>query len=493
MLMNPELSHSQMSAKTSPAAHLGQPSQVASAALNQAYAARLAQHIVGASRPRQPDLHLIEGAHGALLLVVNASQLFHLPLELVPEFRQALQHSDASLAQQLLREYDLHAAPRIDDTPLQAPPVHALSLAIAQKCNLGCSYCYAQQGEFGGKAKNMSLELAKQAVDLLVREASPGSKINLAFMGGEPLSNRAVLRQVTQYAATQAQTREIDCRFSITTNGSLLQASDADFFEAYGFAVTVSLDGPAAQHNLLRPFKGGKDSYEHIIERIAPLLQQQKAMQVSARVTVTPFNLNLAQTLDLFIGMGFHSVGFSPLLHAANGRAEMTADDLTEMLEGMIACGLAFEQHVLQGKRYPFLNMQNALRELHKGSHRPYPCGAGAGYFGVSADGELAACHRFVGDEHANMGNLQRGVDKARQTIWLSQRHVHQQQPCQTCWARYLCSGSCHHEVLARGRHACDYIRGWLHYTLGAHQRLSLHAPEWFADHDADYASPKQG
>ncbi|MEO6918075.1 MAG: radical SAM protein [Collimonas sp.] len=460
------------------------PATLVDATLSAGMAPALAARIVEASRPRQRDAHLIEDAQGAQLLMVNGSRLFHLPPALVAEFRVALDAQDDSLVQGLIASSGLQMAPLIDDVPLAAPPVHALSLAIAQKCNLGCTYCYAQQGEFGGKAKNMELETAQQAVDLLLRKAAPGAKVNLAFMGGEPLANRPALRAVTAYAQEQARQRGVNCHFSITTNGTLLQADDADFFEEHGFAVTVSLDGPAEQHNRLRPFKGGKGSFDKIIERLAPLLERQRQMQVSARVTVTPFNLNLPQTLDLFIGMGFHSVGFSPLLRASNGQAEMGPDDMEEMLQGMIACGLAFEQHVMLGRRYPFMNMQNALREIQRGTHRPYPCGAGAGYFGVSAEGELSACHRFVGDDAGKMGNLAEGVDKARQTVWLEQRHVHQQQPCNACWARYLCGGGCHHEVLARGRSACDYIRGWLHYTIGAHGRLGQLAPAWFADPD---------
>lgn len=444
----------------------------------------LATQIVQASRPAHRDAHLVEGAQGAQLLLVNGSRLFHLPTELVPAFHQAIHSTDShdqNALPELIAQHGLQAQIFIDDQPLTAPPIHALSLAIAQKCNLGCTYCYAQQGEFGGKAKNMEWIKAQQAVDLLLGQAAPGAKVNLAFMGGEPMSNRPVLRRITEYASKEAARLGINCHFSITTNGTLLQADDADFFEQHAFAVTVSLDGPAEQHNRLRAFKGGKGSFEQIIERIAPLLEQQRQMQVSARVTVTPFNLNLPKTLDMFIGMGFHSVGFSPLLRSPNGQAEMEAEDMTNMLEGMIACGLAFEQHVMQGKRYPFMNMQNALRELQRGTHRPYPCGAGAGYFGVSADGELSACHRFVDDQQGSMGNLDSGLDRSKQAIWLSQRHVHQQQPCNSCWARYLCGGGCHHEVLARGRHACDYIRGWLHYTIGAHQRLSHLTPEWFA------------
>ena len=453
----------------------------ASAVDGTALARALRSRIVAASRPRQRHAHLVEDAQGAQLLMVNGTRLYHLPPALTAQFRAALGSADPALLQGLIDRCDLRAEALIDDTPLSAPPLHALSLAIAQKCNLGCTYCYAQQGEFGDKAKSMEEQQAINAVDLLLSQAQPGAKVNLAFMGGEPLSNRAVLRSVTDYASRQAALRQVDCRFSITTNGTLLRPDDADFFEQHGFAVTVSLDGAAEQHDRLRPFKGGKGSFERIVERIAPLLATQRHMQVSARVTVTPFNLNLPGTLELFIGMGFHSVGFSPLLHAANGRAEMGEAELGDMLEGMIACGLAFEQNVLQGRRYPFMNMQNALRELQRGTHRPYPCGAGAGYFGVSADGELSACHRFVGDAKGAMGSLDGGVDRARQAIWLQERHVHQQQPCSECWARYLCGGGCHHEVLARGRTACDYIRGWLHYTIGAHQRLSQLAPDWFA------------
>lgn len=441
----------------------------------------LARFYMEASHPRLPAAHLLATAAGRHLFVADGSRLFDIEAGLFAEFDTALTALDSGQVASLLAQAGLDGAPLIDDVALPPPPIHALSLAVAQKCNLGCTYCYAQQGEFGGKAKNMPLETALAAVDLLIEQASEGGKINLAFMGGEPLANRAVLRAATVHAQKRAEARGIRCQFSVTTNGSLLQEDDGAFFEEHGFAVTVSLDGPAPVHDRLRPFKGGTGSFDHIVERVTPLLARQRRMQVSARVTVTPFNLDLPSTLDTFVDMGFHSVGFSPLLRASNGRAEMGPDDMADMLQGMIACGLAFEQKVMRGERYPFSNMQNALREIQRGTHRPYPCGAGAGYFGVSADGELAACHRFVGDEAGVMGHLSTGVDQARQTIWLAERHVHQQQPCNTCWARYLCGGGCHHEVLERGRSACDYIRGWLHYAIGAHGRLARYAPAWFA------------
>jgi uncharacterized protein len=168
------------------------------------------------------------------------------------------------------------------------------------------------------------------------------------------------------------------------------------------------------------------------------------------------------------------------MLSSPNGHEEMSAADLERMLEQMIACGIEFERRTIQGERYPFLNMLTAMTEIHRGTHRPYPCGAGGGYFGVSAEGELSACHRFVGDPKGAMGDIHSGVDSARQSEWLLQRHVHRQEPCRSCWARYLCGGGCHHEVLGRGRVACHYIRGWLHHCLQAYIRLQNTRPDWF-------------
>ena len=439
----------------------------------------LAERVWNDARPRVPSAHIVPGGVADQLLVVNGTRLHRLPDE-ATDLRAAILAGDADATDRALTRLGLDAPPAIDDQPLTNPPLRALSLAVAQKCNLGCTYCYAQQGEFGGAAKDMSLETARRAVDLLLADCPPGERVNVAFLGGEPLANRAVLRQTTHYATERAAARGIAVGWSITTNGTLLTPDDADFFEEHAFAVTISLDGARDDHDRLRPFKSGAGSFDRVIERVRPLLVRQRRMQVSARVTVTPANLNLPAALDLFVGLGFHSVGFSPLLRAPNGRNEMDAGHLRRMLEGMIACGLAFERKVIAGERYPFLNMTNALRELHRGTHRPYPCGAGAGYLGVSADGDLAACHRFVGDADGAMGTLDAGIDAVRRDGWLAERHVHTQQPCAGCWARYLCGGGCHHEVLARGRTACDFIRGWLHYTTQAYERLSRLAPDWF-------------
>jgi len=407
---------------------------------------------------------------GRHLFVVDGSRLYELDDDTYSRMAQAV--SEHRAADELAR-LGLTGAPFVDDQPLVAPPVRAVSLAVAQKCNLGCSYCYAQQGDFGMESRLMSLAEAEQAIDLVLAESAPGDHISIAFMGGEPLVNRAVVRAATEYAVARAAALGVEVRLSITTNGTLVDAGDVDFFEHNGFAVTISIDGNRETHDALRPFRNGRGSYDRVLTRVAPLLARQHRMQVSARVTVTPSNLAIDAVVDELLALGFHSVGVSPMLASPTGVGEVATADLAALLERMIAAGRTYERHTLAGRRYAFANVVNAMREIDRGTHRPYPCGAGAGYLGVAAGGELSACHRFVGDDVGRMGSLASGVDAPARTAWLHDRHVDQQEPCRSCWARYLCGGGCHHEVIHRGRPACDYIRGWLEYCIGAYARLT--------------------
>lgn len=422
-----------------------------------------------------------ESPHGTHLFVADGSRIYDIDAALGREIEQAIAGGEPTL-QALLDRYGLSTEPRIDDRPLQDPPLRALSLTVAQKCNLGCAYCYAQGGEFGGVPKSMSTPVAREAVLRLLDAAAPGDHVNVAFIGGEPLIERELIRQTTAFAVEQARARDVRVGFSITTNGTLVDASDAEFFERHGFSVTVSIDGVGAVHDRLRPFRGGAGSYDRIVRRIEPLLALQQRMQVSARVTVTPLNLGLPKTLDDLIRLGFHSVGFAPMLKGATESLQLEAADLDAMLAEMIDCGGKFEAETIAGRRYPFSNLSEALRQIHRGVHRPYPCGAGAGYFGVSADGGMFACHRFVEDPVGRLGDVHTGIDRSRRNVWLAERHVHRQEPCGSCWARYLCGGGCHHEVIHRGRPACDFIRGWLQYCLGAYVNVMEGRPSYMGE-----------
>ncbi|KYG06251.1 radical SAM protein [Sorangium cellulosum] len=415
------------------------------------------------------------------MLVTDGSRIYALDEGPAAQIRAAM-GAGREAVRALLDGLGLAGRRYVDDAPIEPPPLRALSLAVAMKCNLACTYCYAQEGQFGGPARDMPWEVAEAAVRRLLDGAAPGERALLAFLGGEPLVNRDVLRRATELAAALAAERRVHLRLSITTNGTLLTPDDAEFFERHGFAVTVSIDGVGEAHDQLRPFKGGRGSHARVLERVTPLLAAQRRMQVMARVTVTPRNLRLREALDALLELGFSSVGFSPMLSSPKRRDELTTPGLEQMLAEMIACGRELERRALAGEPYPFSNMTSAMQEIHRGAHRPYPCGAGGGYLGVSAEGGLFSCHRFVNDEAGEMGDVHTGVDLARQRRWLEERHVHRQEPCRTCWARQLCGGGCHHEVIHAGRPACDYVRGWLSYCLEAYVRLLGSAPWLFTD-----------
>jgi uncharacterized protein len=433
------------------------------------------------SAPRVPNAHLFDAGTRAMLLSVDDGRLYEIDDAMAEVLDRSMHYGDAERIGLIMSAAGLGET-TIPEQPPASIPVRALSLAVAQKCNLGCTYCYAQQGNFGGADSSMPIEVAKAAVDRLLQDAAPGEKITLAYLGGEPLVNRPVLQETTRYAANKAASGGIAIAFALTTNATLLTADDVGFFEHYGFTVTVSVDGDRTAHDLLRPFKSGRGSYDRVVERSKLLLSlPHRRCQVIARVSVTPRNLRLPKALDELVGLGFDGVFFSPVLKSPTGSDQMGKDGFDAMLAQMIECGKAFERRLLDNEVYPFLNIINTLRRIHKPNRDAYPCGAGGGYLGVSSKGDLFACHRFVDDDLGAMGNVTDGIDGAKQQRWLSDRNVHKQEPCRSCWARYQCGGGCHHEAIHRGRPACDYIRGWLHYCLGAYGRLVEQRPPLLA------------
>lgn len=372
----------------------------------------------------------------------------------------------------------LKASPPERGVP-QSVPLKALSLSIAQKCNLGCTYCYAEQGGFGGKMVDMPQSVVRQSVDQLFEDIVPGDRVTLGFMGGEPLASRKALHDAAHYAAAKATEKNAAIGFSLTTNATLLRDEDIALFQKYHFTLNVSLDGLGGTNDALRPFRSGKGTFAIVAKNIERLLATpDRRFVVGARATITPYNIDLCTTLNGLIEMGLDSVMFSPMLSAPNGKAEMEASDFETFLDQLRLCGELFEEQLTHQRVLPFTNVISMLRRIHTYRRDEYPCGAGGGYMSVSAKGELYACHRFVNDEVGLMGNVRDGVDPLLQRDWLEERNLRQQSPCQTCWARYLCSGSCHYEVINRGRPACDYIRGWADYCLGLYARMTRHHPE---------------
>jgi uncharacterized protein len=436
------------------------------------------------SAPKHPaaELRVFESAHGMHLFVADGSRVYDIDEDAAREIRRACSAHDAvGVDPGFWASLGLWDAPqRITNAAPPLPNVRSISLNVAQACNMGCTYCYADEGRFGGKPRTMELAVAEAAIDRLIAESDAGAPLLLGFMGGEPLLNRNAVHHATRYGAAAAARGGREMRFSITTNATLLTAHDAELFAAFPYCVQISVDGPRERNDDARPMKNGASSYDCVVRAVELMNGVGRPRSLVARTTVTPHSGDLLETLDHLIGLGFDDVGFAPVVVSPAPDQAFSVAQFDGFLAQMIACGKKALGEHLAGRAYPFSNFETALWELHRGGHRPFACGAGAAYLSANAKGDLFACHRLVDDERFAMGDVFGGSDRAARAAHLERTHVDTLKPCRGCWARYLCGGGCQHEVTRRGRVGCDYIRGWLEFCLSAYTELLAARPEHF-------------
>ena len=330
---------------------------------------------------------------------------------------------------------------------------------------MGCGYCYAGQGQFGGKARAMDLEIAFASVDRLLEYTPIRGTRSFGVHGRRTLSGAQTPAQTTIYAAEKAKRTERGIGFSLTTNATLLTEEDAQLLAEYPFAVTVSLDGPPTLQDRQRPLRSGAPSSARVENGISKLLAR-RPRQLTGRITVTAETGPLRPVLDYVLSQGFDSAGFAPVVASPLGKTEVAGLHIAEYTAELITCGRHALEEAKAGRHYGFSNFHVAMSELHRGSARAHPCGAGAAYLSVDADGDLFACHRLVGDTAFRFGNITDGTDDRARLEYLTRHAVDTQEPCRTCWARYLCGGGCYHEVSQRGRTMCDHIRSWLEFCI---------------------------
>lgn len=420
---------------------------------------------------------------GDMLLIAETAAIFGLAPGQSDDLHQAMALGEIA-TREALAKIGLEAPSSAPAPVVDVHPVRALALTVSQTCNLACGYCYAAGGSFGGADTRMTWDVAKAAIDQLLEATVPGAGAKIAFMGGEPMVARDLIRRSVEYANQRGAARAIRVGYSLTTNGTLLSREDAEFFAQHRFAVTVSLDGGRRINDLLRPDRAGNGSFERVARQIAPLFAHKDRLSLSARVTVTPQNLDLSKVVDDIAALGFASVGVSPMISSPTGKGALAGADFATLLDNMIACGEAWLDATMSGQQHAFANLATVLGELHRGKPRHHGCGAARDYLAIDADGNYSACHRFVKDPLGAMGNLETGPDASARATFLDERTVERQTPCQSCWARRLCGGGCHQEVLHAGRPACDFVRGWLDFGLRSYGRLLSERPDWFDDQD---------
>jgi uncharacterized protein len=319
----------------------------------------------------------------------------------------------------------------------------------------------------------MDLDTAKRTIDTLFAHTTSGDLL-IGFMGGEPLLNRGVLRSAVEYAAKLASSTSQRVRFSVTTNATLLTEEDAVFFSMHPFSVQVSIDGAEYLQNSQRPMLDGSNSFANVVSSLSHFTRA-RPRHLSARATVTSGSLNIVDTMDFLSQFPFDDVGFGFALTSPRRESIIDRSQYGRLLEQLKVCSAHSVKKWKAREWYPFGNLLTALRQIHNGTHRPYPCGAGATYLSADTTGEFFACHRFVGDSDMNMGSITAGFNHDARFKLLELRHVDRQEPCRSCWARYVCGGGCHHEmgVLGRSEDHCDLIRGWLEECLKVYVELS--------------------
>jgi uncharacterized protein len=413
------------------------------------------------------DAHRFRSAVGEHLLVVPFSRIFDLP-----DAEAATLDTDAAALDRLMHSL-AEAAPGEAALDLIVEPApQSISLNVSSNCNLGCSYCYADRGSFGGRqATPMTWTVAQAAIDRLLAVAGPDHPITIGFLGGEPFVNRGMIHQAVDHASAEASRRGLDVRFSVTTNGTLLRPDDLALMRSHPFAVTVSLDGAAELNDAQRPMRTGGPGWRRVVERIEGLLADPGQAKVAARATVTRLDLDVLARLEALAAVGFPEVGVAPLRSTPDSALALRDEDWPRYLDRLIEAARVEQARLRRGLPVRLTNFAVALKQLHRGACSPYPCGAGGGYFSVSYEGRWYACHRAIGDAAFDMGSSV-GLDADRRRGFLAARHVHAQTDCRTCWARYLCSGGCHQEAASRTVASCDFIRGWLEFCLGAYCEL---------------------
>lgn len=368
-------------------------------------------------------------------------------------------------------------------------PVGSLVLNVANKCNLHCSYCYEPEAaKYGSSPVQMDWEVARTSVDFLFHKAGKNPEVNLIFFGGEALLNFKLMREIVAYAEEKGREADKKVDFSLTTNGTLVTDEMIDFFQEHRFGLTVSIDGPQDLHDKRRFFLTNrgerKGSYEQILPRVKRLLQRYNARPVVARVTVTKGTVEIGRIYEHLAGLGFFEVGFSPVTAKNGEEYGLEPADLHEVLRGFKELGSLYVERALQSQYTGFSNLSTLLTDLHAGTNKLFPCGAGLGLLDVDGNGDVYLCHRFPGTEEHKYGNVKEGLDYDRLNDFINGAHVGNKPVCQTCWIRGICGGGCYHEAYTQfgdgalpNLHYCDFLREWTEYGIGVYIKLQEENP----------------
>ena len=319
----------------------------------------------------------------------------------------------------------------IDEVKQRKTVVKALCLHIAHDCNLACRYCFAEEGEYHGRRALMSYEVGKKALDFLIANS------------GEPLMNWQVVKDLVAYGREQEKIHDKHFRFTVTTNGVLLNDEIQEFVNKEMDNVVLSLDGRKEVNDKMRPFRNGKGSYDLIVPKFQKLAESRNQEKYYIRGTFTRNNLDFSNDVLHFADLGFEQISIEPVVGEDTDPYAIRKEDLPKIFEEYDKLAKIMVERERSGRGFTFFHFMIDLEGGPCVSKRLSGCGSGTEYLAVTPWGDLYPCHQFVGQEEFLMGNVDEGITHTEIADEFRGCSVYSKESCKNCFARFYCSGGC--------------------------------------------------
>ena len=338
--------------------------------------------------------------------------------------------------------------------------VKALCLHVAHTCNLNCSYCFASQGKYQGDRALMSFEVGKQAFDFLIANSGTRRNLEVDFFGGEPLMNWDVVKRLVAYAREVEKEHNKNFRFTLTTNGMLIDDEIIDFLNKEMSNVVLSLDGRQSVHDKFRVDYAGNGSYEKIVPKFKRLVEKRNHKDYYMRGTFTHNNVDFTEDIFHMADLGFTELSMEPVVCSPDDPCALTEEDLPKVNEQYEILAKEMIKRKKEGRPFTFYHYMLDLKNGPCIYKRITGCGSGTEYMAVTPWGELFPCHQFVGDPKYSLGDIWNGVKNTEVQDQFRKCNAYARKECKDCWARLYCSGGC----AANAYHATGSIGGIYEY-----------------------------
>lgn len=321
--------------------------------------------------------------------------------------------------------------------------VKALCLHIAHDCNLACRYCFAEEGEYHGRRALMSFEVGKKALDFLIANSGERRNLEVDFFGGEPLMNWQVVKDLVKYGREQEKLHNKNFRFTLTTNGVLLNDEIMEFCNKEMANVVLSIDGRKEVHDFMRPFRRGDGSYDLILPKFKKFAKSRNQEKYYVRGTFTHHNLDFSKDVLHLADEGFEQISVEPVVAPEGEEYALQEADLPQILAEYDKLAAEMVKREKEGKGFTFFHYMIDLTGGPCVYKRLSGCGSGTEYLAVTPWGDLYPCHQFVGIEKYLMGNVDEGITKPEIVDEFKCCNVYTKEKCRNCFAKFYCSGGC--------------------------------------------------